>query len=171
MVATAVSLLANGEASYGGSAAVSRAVVAVVVLFVLQAATGALISVRSAGAACAVACDIVWLPGAARLFDPPQAGSAIDLLRNTAGGQPLQAIHRLGGIALALIALSVALAVVRERNRALVPLLVATPLLGTAIAANDGAVVAVAAHAAAAALAVGLLAAALVRARVLKGKG
>jgi cytochrome c oxidase assembly protein subunit 15 len=146
------------------------ALVALLLLLALQVVTGTLISVRSAGAACAVACDFVWLPGALKLFDPLQTGSAIDLLRNTAGGQPLQALHRLTGIGLVMVATAGALALVPARHGQLVVLvLVTTALLGMAIAANDGPVLAVLVHALAGAIAIGLVWAAIVRSRHLNG--
>jgi len=146
------------------------ALAALLALLVLQVVTGTLISVRSAGAACAVACDFVWLSGAWKLFDPLQAGSAIDLLRNTAGGQPLQALHRLPGIGLVVVATAAALVLVPARHGQLVVLgLVTAALLGMAIAANDGPVLAVLAHALVGAMAIGLVGAAIVRSRLRKG--
>jgi cytochrome c oxidase assembly protein subunit 15 len=139
-----------------------RVLLALLALLVLQVLTGILISTRAAGAACAVACYHLWLPGLPKVFDPWTAGSAIDLLRNTAGGQPLQAIHRLAGMAVALAAIAGALAVVRGRlGLALGVAVTATVLLGLAVAAHDGPVAAVVAHGLAAALAVALLYAAL----------
>jgi cytochrome c oxidase assembly protein subunit 15 len=142
-----------------------RVLLALLALLVLQVLTGILISARAAGAACAVACYHLWLPGLPKVFDPWTAGSAIDLLRNTAGGQPLQAIHRLAGMLVAMAAVAGALAVVRGRlGLALGVAVAATVLLGLAVAAHDGPVAAVVAHGLAAALAVALLCAAFARA-------
>jgi len=81
----------------------------------------------------------------------------------------LQALHRLGGIALALVAIGSALAFARPREgRVIVLALIVTALLGTAIAASDGPVVAVLAHSVAASLAIGLLVAALGRGRIIR---
>jgi heme A synthase len=66
----------------------------------LQAADGALISARLAGAACAQPCEHAWLPGAAALWDLARAGSATELLGHRLGGQPLYAVHALTGMAL-----------------------------------------------------------------------
>jgi heme A synthase len=100
------------------------------VVLALQAAGGALISARLAGAACAKPCEHVWLPGAAALWDPGRAGNAVDLLGNPIGGQPLYAVHALLGMALLPTAFAVAVA---HRNRAARHLLLA---VGAAVAAG-----------------------------------
>lgn len=166
LVALVLALL---DAGGGDAAPMTRrqriAVAAVLAALALQVASGVLISVRGAGSACAVACTYLWLPGYARVFDPFTPGSAIDLMRNTVAGQPLQALHRLGGMLIALAAVAAAVAAVGgRRGRRIVAVSAATALLGFAVAAYDGPVIAVVAHALAAALAVGLLAAALARA-------
>ena len=66
----------------------------------LQAGGGALISARLAGDACAAGCGNLWPAGAAVLWHPLQAGAAADLLPY--GGEPLQLLHRFGGLVLAL---------------------------------------------------------------------
>lgn len=64
----------------------------------VQAAAGALISARLAAAACPESCEHAWLPGAAALWDIGRAGSATDLIGHPQAGQPLVALHVLGGI-------------------------------------------------------------------------
>ncbi|MCX8114505.1 MAG: COX15/CtaA family protein [Burkholderiaceae bacterium] len=64
----------------------ARALAVVLALLALQAASGTMISARSAGAACAIECSETWLPGAARLWNPLEPGSAVDLLRRTRAG-------------------------------------------------------------------------------------
>lgn len=69
-----------------------------------QAAGGALISARLAATACSPSCEHAWLPGAAALWHPGRAGSAIEVVGHPQGGQPLIALHALAGIG-ALIAM------------------------------------------------------------------
>ena len=127
-------------------------------LLALQRVTGTSISARAAGAAYAITCEHFLVAGAWKPFDPFEPGAAIDLLRNTVGGQPLQALHRLGGILLALIGIGAAFALVRGRHgQAAVAALVVAALLGMAIAANDGPIIVVIAHAVAGAIAIGLV--------------
>lgn len=87
-----------------GHARVTRRVAVVVTVLgaalALQAADGALISARLAGAACTQPCERAWLPGAAALWDLARAGSATDVLGHQLGGQPLYAVHALAGMAL-----------------------------------------------------------------------
>ena len=149
-----------------------RALTVLPALLVLQLVTGTLISARAAGAACTIACEHLWVAGAWKLFDPFEPGAAIDLLRNTAGGQPLQALHRLGGIVLALIGVGAAFALVRGRHgQAAVVALVVAALLGMAIAASDGPIIVVIAHAVVGAIAIGLVFTALLRPRIAAGNG
>jgi heme a synthase len=74
----------------------------------LQAATGTMISVRLAAAACAQGCSAVWVPGAATLWNPALAGSATELTGHPLGGMPLHALHRAGGLLLLIAAVVVA---------------------------------------------------------------
>lgn len=167
LVALVFALLDRGDAAAATMTRGQRiAVTAVLAALVLQVASGALISVRGAGSACAVACTHLWIPGLARAFDPFTPGTAIELARNTAAGQPLQALHRLGGMLIALAAVGGGLVAVKGRRGHLIVLAAAvTALLGFAVAAHDGPVIAVVAHALAAALAIALFTAALLRAR------
>lgn len=138
----------------------ARAAAVVLVLLALQAASGTMISARSAGAACAIECSETWLPGAAQLWNPLEPGSAVDLLRRTRAGEPLHALHRLGGIVVALLAVAVASASTRRPGtpyvRAVVGAATLAGALGLALAAYEGPLAAAVAHA----LAAGALAAA-----------
>lgn len=167
LVALVLTLLdAGGEEAAAMTRGQRIAAAGVLAALVLQVASGVLISVRGAGSACAVACTYLWLPGYAKVFDPFTAGSAIDLVRNTVAGQPLQALHRLGGMLIALAAVGGALAAIKgRRGLRIVAAAAATALLGFAVAAYDGPVIVVVVHALAAALTVGLLVTALVRMR------
>ncbi len=166
LVAFVLALLGDGDDAPAMTRGQRLAAAGVLAALVLQVTTGVLISVRGAGSACAVACTYLWLPGYAKVFDPFTAGSAIDLVRNTAAGQPLQALHRLGGMLIALAAVGGALAAIKgRRGLRIVAAAAATALLGFAVAAYDGPVIVVVVHALAAALTVGLLVTALVRMR------
>lgn len=138
----------------------ARALAVVLVLLALQAASGTMISARSAGAACAIECSETWLPGAAQLWNPLEAGNAVDLLRRTRAGEPLHALHRLGGIVVALLAVAAASASTRRPGtpyvRAVVGASALAFALGLALAAYEGPLAAAVAHA----LAAGALAAA-----------
>jgi len=138
----------------------ARALAVVLALLALQAASGTMISARSAGAACAIECSETWLPGAARLWNPLEPGSAVDLLRRMRAGEPLHALHRLGGIVVAMVAVAAASASTRRPGtpyvRAVVGASTLALLLGLALAAYEGPLAAAVAHA----LAAGALAAA-----------
>lgn len=167
LVALVVALLdPGGDAAATMTGGQRIAVAAVLTALALQVASGVLISVRGAGAACAVACTYLWVPGLAQAFDPSTPGTAIELTRNTAAGQPLQALHRLGGMLIALAAVGGGVMAVKGRRGSLIVAAAATTaLLGFAVAAHDGPVIAVVAHALSAALAIGLFVTALVQGR------
>jgi cytochrome c oxidase assembly protein subunit 15 len=138
------------------------------VALVVQAGGGALISARMAGDACAAGCDRFWLSGAAALFDPLREGTAAQLVHPLAG-QTLQALHRLGGLALALATIVAAFAALHRRQpRAAAMVMLAAAAvgaLGFAVAAPQPALASAALHA----LAVGLLFAALAAAGAMRG--
>jgi heme A synthase len=130
---------------------------------VLQSGIGALISARLAGDACASGCGTIWSPGAAVLADPLRPGTAADLMRAGAG-QPLHALHRLGGVALTVIAVPAIFALLRRRPRAgAVAMLAvaATAGLGFIVASPAPALAASALHALAAGAVFATLGAAL----------
>jgi len=77
---------------------------ALVLLLALQAAVGAMISVRSAGAPCEHGCDAVWLPDAIQLWHPLRPGSAEEVIPSRQAGAPLHAVHRSGAIMVAMLA-------------------------------------------------------------------
>lgn len=87
----------------------ARGFVLLLMLLALQAAAGTMISARSAASACATECTQTWVVGAAPLWNPLAVGSAVEVTRQGQGGEPLHAVHRLGGVALGLVALGVAL--------------------------------------------------------------
>lgn len=74
-----------------------------VLLVALQAAAGAMISVRAAGAVCARGCGAQWPPGTLQLWHPLRPGPADELLGIQAG-EPLHIAHRLGAIVVILLA-------------------------------------------------------------------
>lgn len=77
---------------------------ALVLLVALQAASGASISVRQAGAACAEGCAATWPAGAHRLWHPLQPGTAVDVTRDARAGEMLNGSHRLLAIVLVVAA-------------------------------------------------------------------
>jgi hypothetical protein len=144
-------------------------------LLAWQAASGALISARLAGDACAAAgCGEFWLPGAAALLNPLAAGNAQQLLSVPGAGQPLHMLHRALGLGLVLIAWAVVKSWPRVQARALrlaAWVLTAALLSGVVAATLDGSLAATLAHAllaglAAAGLGVGLAARYAVRVTV-----
>lgn len=120
-------------------------------LLAWQAASGALISARLAGDACAAAgCGQFWLPGATALFNPIGAGSAQQVLSVPGAGQPLHMLHRALGLGLVLIAWAVVKSWPRQQARALRLAgwtLTATLLTGVVAATWDGSLAATLAHA------------------------
>jgi cytochrome c oxidase assembly protein subunit 15 len=152
---TLVALLLLLAAPHDSPWRVSRWFGVLLVLLVLQALAGATISVRLAGAACANGCATAiggdWLA----LFNPVRAGSAIEVARNPSGST-LHALHRLGGLLLAIAAIVAGAAGGhRMRNVALA----AGAVLGFGFWLLEGGGPAVgAAHALAAALLIGLAA-------------
>jgi cytochrome c oxidase assembly protein subunit 15 len=83
------------------------AIVALLCLVALQAATGAMISVREAGAACAGGCDVAWPTDAPQLWAPQLPGTAEAMLPGQDAGAAIHAVHRLGA-ALIVVAFIVA---------------------------------------------------------------
>jgi cytochrome c oxidase assembly protein subunit 15 len=153
------------RAAAGGSRGAARGVgfAVLIAAFVLQSGIGALISARLAGDACASGCGTIWSPGAAVLADPLRPGTAADLMRAGAG-QPLHALHRLGGVALTVIAVPAIFALLRRRPRAgAVAMLAvaATAGLGFIVASPAPALAASALHALAAGAVFATLGAAL----------
>ncbi|GMV57554.1 MAG: hypothetical protein AMXMBFR72_06690 [Betaproteobacteria bacterium] len=144
-----------------------RALAVVLALLAVQAASGTMISARSAGAACAIECSEAWLPGAARLWNPLEPGTAVDLLRRERGGEPLHALHRLGGIVVAVLAVAAASASTRRPGtpyvRAVVGASALALALGLALAAYEGPLAVAVAHALAAGALVAACAALLER--------
>ncbi len=128
----------------------ARALAVVLALLALQAATGTMISARLAGAACAVQCSETWLPGAARLWNPLEAGVAVDMLLHVRAGEPLHAVHRLGGIVVAVLAVAAASASTRRPGTPYVRAVVGASLLtlgiGLALAAYEGPLALAVAH-------------------------
>jgi cytochrome c oxidase assembly protein subunit 15 len=78
----------------------------VLVLVLLQALSGALLSVRLAGADCAPACSAPPAGDLAALWNPVQAGTAFEAGGARGAGAALHALHRFGGVALVLVALA-----------------------------------------------------------------
>lgn len=153
-------------AAPGNNGARSLSAGATVLLLVLavQVAGGALISARLAGDACAAGCRQAWLPGAAALAHPWVAGSATELVHPAHGGQPLQLLHRFGGLALAIASLLAAFAWRGRQARVAVAIAAAaTATLGFVVATAEPSLAAAVLHALAAAMLVAALAALLAR--------
>lgn len=126
-----------------------RVGIALLLVLAWQAASGAFISARLAGAACVNGCGEFWLPGAAALFNPFTAGSASELLGQPAAGQPLHLLHRVLGMALLVTTWAVALSWPRQQARRLRVLawpLTAALLTGLIAASFDGSLAAGVAH-------------------------
>lgn len=139
----------------------TRALAAILVLVAIQAAAGAMISVRSAGAACDRGCGAQWQPGTIELWNPLRPGPAEELLRGARAGEPLHALHRLGGIvitvlATALLGAELARSGTATSRRALAAVTICLSL-GLLLSSSDGALSLAVAHA----LSAGLLVASL----------
>ena len=158
------------ETALGTSARFALIAPAVLLLaLALQVASGAMISVRLAGDACATGCEQTWLSGATALLNPLAPGSARELLNHQLAGQPLHTLHRFGGLALAMVTFAVALASAAQRNapiRRASRLMAYTLLLGVLVATLDGPLMAVVIHALLASLAGAGLSAALATRRM-----
>lgn len=127
-----------------------RVGIALLPVLAWQAASGALISARLAGAACVNGCGEFWLAGAAVLLDPMTAGSARELLMHPASGQVLHLLHRVLGVALLVTAWAVVLSWPRQQGRDLRVTawsLTVALLTGMIAGSFDGSLTAVVAHA------------------------
>jgi heme A synthase len=139
--------------------------IAFVTLVALQSAAGAMISVRSAGAACGTGCGAQWPPGTARLWHPLQPGSADELEHGPRAGEALHTLHRLGAVVLTVAAALLAATMVAGTGaaytrRALVVFAVCA-VLGLLVNVSAGSLSLAVAHALAAGVLVASLAAAL----------
>jgi cytochrome c oxidase assembly protein subunit 15 len=140
----------NSGARYGRTTTAAVGVSVLLVAVAVQSAGGALISARLAGDACASRCGPIGSADAVVLLDPSRPGTATELAGSTAG-QVLQAGHRLGGLALALLTMITVYALGRRRR----PRLAAAAMLaagvtgglGFALASDAPALAAAAAHA------------------------
>lgn len=153
----APSLEANAPTSAAWRRFARNAAIVLLLALAWQAASGALISVRLAGAACSQGCDQFWLPGHIALLDPLRTGSARELLVHAATGQPLHLIHRLFGLATLIVAWAVVMSWPGRHSRwprATAWALTAGLLTGVVAASFDGTLSAVVAHALLAGLAV-----------------
>jgi cytochrome c oxidase assembly protein subunit 15 len=145
-------LAATRDAATPGATPRFVAVACSLLLLILawQAASGALISARLAGDACATAgCGQFWLPGASVLLNPLGAGSARQLLSDPAAGQALHMLHRALGLALLLLAWSVVKSWPRQQAQALrlaAWALTAALLTGVVAATLDGSLAATVSH-------------------------
>lgn len=137
--------------------------IALLTAVAVQAALGALLSVRLAGAACVPECEASWLSGTALLLDPLRPGSAAELADRRAAGT-LQSLHRMIGLALMVVAIPAAQAMLRRHGRRAAAAMVAaaaTGGLGFLAASPAPALLSVALHALAAGLLCAVLGAAL----------
>ncbi len=144
--------LLTTNAAWGSLRGVPRvALSALLLLLALQAAAGAMVSVRSAGAACDRGCGAPRLPGALQLWNPVQPGAADTLVRSARAGEPLHALHRLGAIVVAVVAVTLAAASTAgagaARRLRLLGALALCVALGLALASTDGALGLAIAHA------------------------
>lgn len=159
-------LLAYLLASTGrnGRRCASTGAIALLLVLAIQVAGGAMISARLAGDACVAGCREVWLPGASALARPLAAGSATELVHPALGGQPLQLLHRFGGLMLAIVVSLSAFAWRARRGwRRLAIAVAATAGLGFTIAVAEPSLGLAVMHALAAALLVAASAALLAR--------
>lgn len=110
-------------------------------LIALQAATGAMISVREAGAACERGCAAEWPAGSHRLWHPLQPGSANELAPGARAGETLHAVHRLLAIFVIVVTLGAVALAAHRRDAAhrLLAALAACVASGLALAMLDGA--------------------------------
>jgi cytochrome c oxidase assembly protein subunit 15 len=136
------------------------ALAALAAIVALQAASGAMISVRAAGAACEQGCGAQWGPGTLRLWDPLQPGAADRLVARPRSGEALHALHRLGAILLAVAAVTAA-AMAATRSRALLAAFALCAVLGVLANASTGSLVLAVAHALGAGLLIAAVGAAL----------
>lgn len=126
------------------------AALALLLALAWQAASGALVSARLAGAACTVDCAQFWLPGSTALLNPVQVGSARELLSHPAAGQVLHLLHRVLGMALLITAWAATMSWPRQQTQMLRRTawgLTAALLTGVLSATFDGSLAAVVAHA------------------------
>lgn len=151
-------LLARPAANEAGATGRSGWIGALVLLVALQAASGASISVRQAGAACADGCAAAWPADAHRLWHPLQPGTAVDVTRDPRAGGMLHGIHRLLAIVLVVAAAgAMARAPLSGGVRGSLGALALCVLTGWVITESAGALGPVVLHAlAAGALAVGI---------------
>ena len=151
-------LLASDAA--GDAAAGPRArwlLYALTLLVALQAASGATISVRAAGAACERGCAAQWPAGGHRLWDPLQSGSANEIAPGSRAGETLHAVHRLLAIFVIVAAAAAAAAAALAAHgtqawQRLLAALAACVVSGLGLAVLDGALGPVVLHALAAGL-------------------
>lgn len=120
---------------------------AALLLTVIQAASGAMISTRSAGAVCADGCSGRPAPDIVHLWNPLVSGSASAVGHSELAGQALHQTHRL--LALLVTTLTVVIvAAAPSRARGLVLAALAGCLvLGLMLASSDGSLGAAVAHA------------------------
>jgi len=132
-----------------------------VILLALQAVAGAMISVRSAGAACDRGCGAPWLPGTVRLWHPLQPGPADALVHSTRAGEALHAVHRVGAIVVTVPTAALTVLMLAgpgaARSRRLLATLALCFVLGLLLSSSDGSLSLAVAHA----LSAGLLTASL----------
>lgn len=150
------------------SRAAPRMVAVALLLLVLQAAAGTMISVRGGGAACEGGCPSAWSADSVLLWHPLQAGSAEALLHDTRAGAALHVVHRIGAVLLVVVAVLVGARLrTRVPGRA-VPLalgaLALCALLGLLLTASAGSLPLAVTHTLAAGLLAASLAALLARA-------
>lgn len=137
-----------------------------VVLIALQAATGATISIRSAGAACERGCAAEWSASTLRLWHPLESGSASVVALDARAGETLHAVHRLFAIFVVVATVGVVALIAQRRaaSHRLLAALAACVVSGLALTVAGGALGAVVFHAlGAGALAAGIGAAMAIR--------
>lgn len=92
---------AERVAGQEGGPSVRRALWALLALFALQAAVGAMISARLSGQACAGGCQqLEWSADAAALFNPMLVGRVESISAQPTAGQTLHGLHRILGTVL-----------------------------------------------------------------------
>lgn len=145
-------LLATGSPGSAAGGRPRAMLYAAMLLVALQAATGATISVREAGAACELRCAAEWPVSSHRLWHPLQPGSANEIAPGARAGETLHAVHRLLAIFVIVVTIGAAALAAhrRDASRRLLAALAACMATGLALTFLDGALGAVVLHALAA---------------------
>lgn len=120
---------------------------ALLLLALMQAAIGAMISTRSAGAACADGCSALRAPVVLTLLNPLVAGSASEVGHSAQAGQVLHQMHRLLALLVTILSVVIVAAAPRRIRGPVLVALAGCLLPGIVLASSDGSLGAAVAHA------------------------